>query len=275
MYVETSDKVKLFVKRAGQGNPCIYIHGGPGAWSYNFEALGGNSLENIMEMVYFDQRGCGRSEGGSDSDYSIDRLVEDIEEIRRQTGIKKWTVLAHSFGGIIAVNYVLKYKEHVDKLILLNCTLFMEDSLINQVKYAAKLLGNEESDANSFDKGKWEKYIGELLEKNLFYNLQYSSYDNYIKVNEVDSKIGNRSLAIQAFNNKGYFKDYRGLTKEIDVPVLVICGDCDNAIGVKHQESFKFPNSKTAILQGRHVLYLENNKEFYLTIKRFIEEHSS
>ena len=95
----------------------------PGGCSYDFEILGGNSLEGFMKLLYFDQRGSVRSGGETDSDYSIDRLVEDIEEIRKKLGISKWIVMAHSFGGIIAVNYVYKYQKFVEKLILLNCTV--------------------------------------------------------------------------------------------------------------------------------------------------------
>lgn len=59
--IRTSDGVSLYLKVAGQGTPCIFVHGGPGAWSLSFEALGGNVLEKKLQMYYCDQRGCGRS----------------------------------------------------------------------------------------------------------------------------------------------------------------------------------------------------------------------
>ena len=67
MYLEMSDKVNLYVQQSGNGIPCIFIHGGPGGCSYDFEILGGNSLEGFMKLIYFDQRGSGRSEGDKDS----------------------------------------------------------------------------------------------------------------------------------------------------------------------------------------------------------------
>jgi len=81
----------------------------PGAWSKSFEDMRGNSLERKLRMVYFDQRGCGRSDTPVDKNYSLDRMVDDIEDIRRSSGVEKIYLLSHSFGGIIAVNYAKKY----------------------------------------------------------------------------------------------------------------------------------------------------------------------
>ena len=78
-----SDKINLYVKLSGEGITCLFIHGGPGKGSLDFETLGGKSLESFMQVVYFDQRGCARSEGNVNDDYSIHRMIEDIEEIRK------------------------------------------------------------------------------------------------------------------------------------------------------------------------------------------------
>jgi len=63
MYLEMNDKVNLYIKQSGHGVPCIFVHGGPGEGSLDFEVLGGNTLEDSMSIVYFDQRGSARSEG--------------------------------------------------------------------------------------------------------------------------------------------------------------------------------------------------------------------
>lgn len=275
MNLKMSDEVSIYVKQSGEGPYCIYIHGGPGAWSYDFEALGGNSLENSMSLVYFDQRGCGRSGGNSNSDYSINRLIEDIEEIRKQLNIEKWIVLAHSFGGIIAVNYVHKYQQFVEGLIFLNCTLSMEDSLKSQIDYGTKLLGKENLQLEPYKHTleKWRVILPKLNEKNLFFKLQYNEYDNFIKVNSIGSEVRNRnfSMASQAFKNYEYYQSYYELTKYISIPVLVVCGNKDYSVGPDHYKNFHFQNAKVSIVDGRHVLYLENKEEFREMIKDFIE----
>ncbi|WP_157530543.1 hypothetical protein [Hymenobacter norwichensis] len=85
--ITTHDGVKVAVKVAGQGYPCLYVHGGPGQDYLSFEQLGGNRLEQCLTMIYADQRGSGHSQNAAD--YSLNRLVEDMEEIRQQLGVEK------------------------------------------------------------------------------------------------------------------------------------------------------------------------------------------
>ncbi|MGH4123823.1 MAG: alpha/beta fold hydrolase [Clostridium sp.] len=276
MYIEMSDKVKLYVKKSGQGIPCIFIHGGPGEGSLDFEVLGGNSLESFMQIIYFDQRGSARSGGTSADDYSIERIIDDIEEIRKNLGISKWIVMAHSFGGIIATNYVYKYQNFVHKLILSNTTLNMEDSFKSQIYYGSNLLSKEELQSISYNSNleKWKYIINVLIEKDIFYKLQYKDYNNFLRVNDVSNQIENfnATMANQAFSNKEYFMNYFDITNEITVPVLVITGNEDYAIGPNHYKKFMFPNKTIKIMQGKHMLYIENNEEFKSVIEEFIDD---
>ena len=275
MYIEMSDKVNLYVKLSGVGVPCLFIHGGPGEGSLDFETLGGNSLENFMKVIYFDQRGCARSEGNVDDDYSINRMIEDIEEIRKKLGISKWIVIAHSFGGIIATNYVYKYQRYVDKLILLNATIDMEDSIANQAEYGENLLAEENLQFIKWSSvlEKWQYIVNKLIEKDLFYKLQYNDYENFLIVNEVSNSIENFNtvMANQAFGNKEYFTNYFDITKQIYIPVLIITGNEDYAIGTNHYKNFMFPNKKVKVIQGKHMIYLENNEQFTSVIREFVK----
>lgn len=275
MYIEMSDKVNLYVKQSGEGIPCIFIHGGPGEGSLDFEELGGNSLESFMQMIYFDQRGCARSGGTISDDYSIERMINDIEEIRKKLGVPKWIVMAHSFGGIIATNYACKYQRFVDKLILINSTLYMEESLKNQADYGAKLLFREkpQSIVGNTVLEKWHYIVNKLIERDLFYKLQYKHYENFLRVNDVSNQIENFNtvMANQAFINKEYFINYFDITKKITVPVLIITGNEDYAIGPYHYKNFMFPNKKVKVIKGKHMLYLENNEKFKSVIRDFIE----
>jgi proline iminopeptidase len=275
MYLEMNDKVNLYIKQSGHGVPCIFVHVGPGEGSLDFEVLGGNTLEDFMSIVYFDQRGSARSEGDEETEYCINRLVEDMEEIRIKLGISKWIVMAHSFGGIIATNYVHKYEKFVDKLILLNSSLSIGESFKEQIYYGEKLLSDEElkSVDDKSDMKKWQQIVTILLEKQIFYKLQYREYNNFIKLGEVSNTIDsfNGTMSNQAFNNKEYFNSYFDITKEITVPVLVIAGDEDYAVGPNHHENFRFPNMKSKVLSGKHMLYMENQEEVKSVIEEFVK----
>ncbi|TCD10325.1 alpha/beta fold hydrolase [Pedobacter frigidisoli] len=136
----TSDGVKLAVKVSGTGPACIYVHGGPGQDYLSFEKMGGSNLEKCLTMVYLDQRGSGHSQNAKD--YSLERVIKDIEEVRLKLGLKKVYILSHSFGGVLAVNYAQKYPENLSGLILANSTAHFMDAkaLQTQIEFGYRLL---------------------------------------------------------------------------------------------------------------------------------------
>jgi proline iminopeptidase len=119
--VKTSDGVQLWYRVAGvsRGVPVLFLHGGPGEGSQAMQALGGPALEKRVRMVYLDQRGSGQSERPKDEKfYSLALLESDVDLIRRELGVEKVVLLAHSAGTPIALDYAADHPEHVAGLIL-------------------------------------------------------------------------------------------------------------------------------------------------------------
>ena len=119
--VRTSDGVELWYRVVGvpSGVPVLFLHGGPGEGSQAMQALGGPALEKRVRMVYLDQRGSGRSDRPKDSKfYSLALLENDVDLIRRELGVEKIVLLAHSAGTPIALDYAADHPEHVAGLIL-------------------------------------------------------------------------------------------------------------------------------------------------------------
>lgn len=119
--VKTSDGVQLWYRVAGvaKGVPVLFLHGGPGEGSQAMQALGGPALEKTVRMVYLDQRGSGQSERPKEEKfYSLALLESDVDLIRRELGVEKVVLLAHSAGTPIALDYAADHPEHVAGLIL-------------------------------------------------------------------------------------------------------------------------------------------------------------
>ena len=116
--------VKLWYKVAGHAEPgqapVLFLHGGPGYNSYSFERTIGKQLETHIQMIYLDERGSGCSERPPDADYSMSSLAADVETLRKSLGVPKLTLMGHSFGGTIALEYAARYPDHVQKLIILD-----------------------------------------------------------------------------------------------------------------------------------------------------------
>lgn len=94
------------------------VHGGPGSDHTGFKPSF-SPLAERMQIVYFDQRECGRSSRGGDiSRCTLDENVEDMEALRRHLGLGPIVSIGHSYGGMVAQAHAARYPASVSHLIL-------------------------------------------------------------------------------------------------------------------------------------------------------------
>jgi len=110
---------KLWVVTVGKGDPLFIIPGGPGGNHYSYRRF--DSLASKNMIIYFDAFGRGKSDTARDvKEYSLERDIEDLEGLRKGLGFDQVNVLGHSYGGLVAQGYALKYPQHVKHLVLAN-----------------------------------------------------------------------------------------------------------------------------------------------------------
>ena len=115
----TVNGAKLYVVLVGKGNPLIIIPGGPGGAHPGYRVF--DSLAKDNQIIYFDAFGRGKSDTAKDvKEYSLARDIEDVEGLRVALHLDKLNVLGHSYGGVVAQGYALKYPTRVSHLILAN-----------------------------------------------------------------------------------------------------------------------------------------------------------
>lgn len=113
---------RIYAKTIGKSgsDPIVVIHGGFGAeHSYLLPAV--EPLAKNHRFVLYDQRGSLRSPAESKT-ISIDSLVEDLEQLRKELDLKKLTLLTHSMGAVTAYAYLHKYPQNVQKIIFVSPT---------------------------------------------------------------------------------------------------------------------------------------------------------
>ncbi len=110
--------VSLFVHVIGQGYPLLLMHGGPGLDHTSLLPL--RPLSDQFTLIFYDQRCNGRSEGAPTSSMTFENLTADAEALRQTLGFEKWAVLGHSFGGNVALEYVLRYPSSLSHLLLMD-----------------------------------------------------------------------------------------------------------------------------------------------------------
>ena len=113
---------KIYCHVIGSGEPIVIVHGGPGMeHTYFLPQL--NSLANKYRLIFYDQRGSGRSPVDVDpSTMTMDQFVDDLDSIRSYFKMEKMNLMGHSFGGLIAMRYAIKFPEHLNRLTLMNTT---------------------------------------------------------------------------------------------------------------------------------------------------------
>ncbi|HTV19121.1 MAG TPA: alpha/beta fold hydrolase [Polyangiaceae bacterium] len=111
----------LFYRFVGEGSDVlVMIHGGPGMDSgYLWPDF--QPLAQQHRLLFYDQRGGGRSELLPDDPalYTMERHVADLEALRQHFGLERMTLVAHSFGPMIAAGYAMAHPERVARMIFL------------------------------------------------------------------------------------------------------------------------------------------------------------
>jgi proline iminopeptidase len=123
--------VLIYYLEVGRGAPLVIVHGGPGA-SHDYFLPYLLPLARRNRLIFIDERGSGRSQKLEDaSGYTVENMVEDVEAVRQGLQLGKISLLGHSYGGVLAQAYALKYQRNLTHLIL--CSTFSSTRAMNQV----------------------------------------------------------------------------------------------------------------------------------------------
>jgi proline iminopeptidase len=141
--IQTSaGEFKVWTKRVGN-NPMmkvLLLHGGPGATHEYLEAFDSYLPNAEIEYYYYDQLGSSYSDQPDDTSlWHTARFVEEVEQVRKALNLNKdnFYLLGQSWGGILAIEYALRYQQNLKGLIISN----MVASIPAYIEYAENVLG--------------------------------------------------------------------------------------------------------------------------------------
>ena len=118
-------KFNVWTKRIGN-NPKIkllLLNGGPGMSHEYFECMESFLPKEGIEFIYYDQLGTGFSDNPNDTTmWDLPRYVEEVEQVRVALKLNKdnFYLLGHSWGGILAMQYALKYQNNLKGIVVSN-----------------------------------------------------------------------------------------------------------------------------------------------------------
>ena len=140
--IEIAGGHKVWTQKVGSSESIklLLLHGGPGATHEYFKILDKYFIRKDIEYYYYDQFGSHNSDPSNDpADWIVDRFVEEVEIVRKALGLNasNFYLLGHSWGGILAMEYALKYQENLKGLIISN----MMASIPDYNNFAKNVLG--------------------------------------------------------------------------------------------------------------------------------------
>lgn len=122
--VPVDGKYRVWTKKVGTGPiPVLTLHGGPGCTHEYFECFEDFLPQHGIQFFYYDQLGSAYSDQPNDpSLWTVERFCEEVEQVRVALGLENFYLYGHSWGGMLGIEYALKYQQHLKGLIISNMT---------------------------------------------------------------------------------------------------------------------------------------------------------
>lgn len=238
-------------------------------------------MEQHFTMIYLDQRGVGRSTSPADKNFSMNRMTQDFEEVRKELGIESWLTMGHSFGGILQMGYLQEFPEVQKGMLMVNCTLNINESFCESWSpKAAEILGQKDSPTCETDTipllQRMGIHINKLREKDLFWKMAYQDKksDSIMNATYNDLPNYNYDLSSNALSIQEYWKDYKSATASTDIPVLFFYGTQDWMVGPNHYKGIEFPNMMLWKNEGGHIPFIENKEDLSQAVLSYKEKFS-
>jgi proline iminopeptidase len=283
--------VMIYYVTFGQGDPLVILHGGPGA-SHDYFLPYLLPLAKRNKLVFIDERGCGRSQKlDSIAGYTVENMAEDVEAVRKTLNLGKINLLGHSYGGVLAQAYALKYQQNLARLIL--CSTFHSTGKMNEVfnrmkdKMAPELRQRIEKmekeglygHGRDYEKNRYtdeymiaawgEGYFPYLYQKNPDPN--YDPVGNGLMSWDVYREMwGSHGEFIIDGNLKSV--EYTDRLSSITVPTLITVGDNDESAPYLSQEMNRLiAGSKLVIFpKSGHMTFVDQPGLFISSVDEFL-----
>jgi proline iminopeptidase len=276
------DQTNLFYKFTGSGDTLVILHGGPGlSHHYLFPQLD-SLLSDQFTLLFYDQRGSGASDGIEDTaKLTMKTFVEDLEAIRRHFKIRRFNLVGHSFGGLLAMYYGISYPDRISSMVLIDSDAA---SYALRTPYQIKTIRSrispdqwafldsiaETPEYKNYDPRAWERYYKTFL-TSYFANPQDTAF----------LYLGFDSLSIRKIEKTGKYVrqdlgkyDIHDSLFRLSCPALILQGD-ESVFSVEGAEAIqqKLRGSQLIVFEHcGHFEYIEFPGLFKSAVLNFYNE---
>ncbi|MDN6900213.1 proline iminopeptidase-family hydrolase [Oenococcus sicerae] len=270
-------------ENSGGKTKVIAVHGGPGDNHESFETLPAALLEN--EISYYDQLGSWYSDQPDFSDLALAEkylniayFVDELEAVRQQLGYEKFVLLGYSWGGMIALEYALKYPKRLNKLIIVGMSDRDRDFTDRMKDEVSKVLSADEAayvfkEANAGDLNDplFNQYMARFYED---YYGRFSKSSTTHAVSTTNMQVADYMMGRNPFQTVGMMAgwDISDRIDQINTPTQFMIGDQDMIPIARIQKIIRhMQNAKLVVVpQATHVVIRDNPEYFFQQLNNFL-----
>lgn len=276
--------VRLYWRSVGKGPPLLILHGGP-ALSHEYLYSGLAPLQDVARVVFFDQRGCGRSSKPRNHSYDMATMAEDVEAVRISLRLGKVDLLGFSFGGMLAQEVALRFPDSVRRLVVAGAGPSGQDinRRLREVKAGASPRAREIIDRfEAHGPFTGDAYPAEYAAAADEAYRPFSFHGPQGPPPEVADVLAH--LAFDAYKriwgDRGEFqvsstlKDWDRLEdlSRISMPTLILLGRYDlTSVATAQEMGRRIPRSRVVVFEeSGHFTYLEEPEKFLTEVRSFL-----
>ena len=255
-------KVKLYCRIIGEGRSCVLLHGSFLDGSFWKEQI--SALSQEFRVIVPDLRGHGLSDKPSE-EYTHEVMAQDIRNLLRTLGVRRASLVGHSMGSRIALQFALDYPKIVEKLVLASSSL---GPVPNRQKIFPKHVREEIGFGTShFDQRKFNYY-------EIWYSFAHPSPD---QVNKILEKILKTPNYVKTSIGENFpKKDLRPRLPQVQAPTLVIIGEKDVMCSIEDTTYLAqhIPKARLEVIpDSGHCVPIEQPNEFNTKVISFLKEN--
>jgi len=263
--------VNLFERRVGEGPASVVLHGGPGA-DHGYLLPGFDLLARDRTLIYYDQRGGGRSPVDRDVPVGWQEHVADLEALRQLWGFDRLSLIGYSWGALLAVLYAINHPDRVGSLALVSPAPIWRSAREEfERRFAARTASPTIADARRRvqDGGLRELDVEQYRKRMFEFSVAGYFHDPARAIDLTPFRITGRTQEA-VWESLGDF-DFRDEVAKLRIPALVVHGD-DDPIPIETAEALArlLDAPLVPIPDCGHVPYVEAPDRFAAALDPFL-----
>jgi proline iminopeptidase len=278
-----TDDVQLYYRVLGRGrDTVVVVHGFPGS-GQGYLAPDLLPLARGRVVVFYDQRGAGRSSHVEDTaQLGVEAHVRDLEALRRHFRLQQLTLLGHSGGAAIAARYAIEHPGRVERLVLVSPPPPVAEPYADETtrRFRSRLesatWGRLAALQASLATARDPRRVCRAITATVLPRAYFADPARFTRMRGDFCSAPPDRLRTRAMRTAAFLaslpRDWRGELRGVSAPVLVLHGDHD-AIPVDAARAWvaSIPGARLVVIPGAdHLPWVEQPARFFAAVDSFL-----